>query len=573
MFLTIKKIINLLEKNEQRFFLLLIFLMFFSALFEVFSLGSLIPLIDYFTNSNLVPSINNYVEYIFTKFNFKKEELLNYLPLLIIFIFSIKNIFLIFFHWVETKVIVFFRANLGIRLFKKYLNENFNFYLSKNSYEISSNIIQETAIFGATFLHLSMLFTEVFMMLGLLLFLFMINPIITLILLFSVLILTLIFYYFFKKKIKKLSIDRKEKEQEKQNILQQGLYSLKEIIIFKAQNIFENKYQEISNSVAKTHHNFAFISKLPKVWFELFSIFTFTILILFRNNLTINQSELLAFLSVSLITLIKLLPSANKILNSIQYINFAKEAVDNLYKEIVFSKNSLKKKDSQKLFFRDKILLSNINYKFDNSREFTLKNLDLEIKKNDKIGIMGESGSGKSTLLNIIAGLVSPSSGSIKIDGIEISNVKNQWLDKLGYVGQSTTIVEGSLANNIAFGVMEKNFDQKRLRDVIKFSGLESFLAKNSKTTEFFLEENGKNLSGGEKQRISIARSLYKSPEIIFFDESTNSLDLDTENNILKEIEEFAKNKTIIFISHKKSSLKFCNKVYLLKDKKLFLIK
>ena len=570
---TIRKSFELLEKKDRNFLISLMFLMLVAMTFEFLSLGSLIPLIDYFTESNLLPSVDSTINSFLSKFEAPKENLLSNLVIIILCIFIIKNLFLLFFHWYETKIVALLRAKISLRLFNKYLNEDYKFYLEKNSYEISANVIHETTVFGAFFLSVSLLFTEIFLLLGVIFLIFIINPVTTSVLLALVGILGFIFYVFFKKEVKSLGGHRKLKEKDKQNILQQGLSTLREIMIFKAQDFFVEKFNNESLSVAKIYHKFAFITKLPKVWLETFAILLVVLLIFLGSYFGVNEKKLLAYISLGILALVRMLPSANRIINSMNFINFSKQAIDNLYSEIITNKKITSPKVSKSINFNTSIKLNNLDYKFTNSSKFLLKDLNLEIKKNEKIGIMGETGSGKSTLINIMAGLVKPSSGEVKIDNQNLENVKENWLDKISYVGQSSSFFEGSIANNIAFGISNEKIDNEKLNNVINLAGLKGYVSRQPNGTDSFIKESGKNLSGGEAQRISIARALYKNPEVIIFDEPTSSLDSSTEEKIILSIEKFSKNRTIIFVSHKKTTLKFCNKIYQLKNQRLEEIK
>ena len=222
----------------------------------------------------------------------------------------------------------------------------------------------------------------------------------------------------------------------------------------------------------------------------------------------------------------------------------------------IIKKNNIKNINNFK--FNKEISVKNLFYKIPESDLSILKNINLTIRKNDKIGIMGETGSGKSTLINILAGLIKPSSGVIKIDDQILDDNKNEWLNKIGYVGQSTNLIEGTIYNNIAFGINDKNVD-KKVEQVAELSGLKNFINR-SEGLNYEILENGKNLSGGEKQRIAIARVLYKDPEVIIFDESTSALDLTTEKKIISSIQEISKNRTVIFVSHKKALYLFVRK-------------
>ena len=157
------------------------------------------------------------------------------------------------------------------------------------------------------------------------------------------------------------------------------------------------------------------------------------------------------------------------------------------------------------------------------------------------------------------------------IDGMKLEENSKNWLNIIGYVSQSNHVFEGSLFQNIALGFDEKNIDNERMTEVLNKSYLENFY-KVKKGQNFLIDENGKNISGGEKQRICIARALYRNPEILILDEATSSLDKDVEKKILQNIFDDFKSKTVIFISHKRESLKHCNKVYQIKDKKILTV-
>jgi ABC-type multidrug transport system fused ATPase/permease subunit len=299
----------------------------------------------------------------------------------------------------------------------------------------------------------------------------------------------------------------------------------------------------------------------------------FVLLLLKYNNY--SPEIILSYLTIILGVFIKIFPSISKISISFININFYKPSVDLLFEKIIFKKENIKTEETineetiKELNFTKDIQIKKISFSYPGSKKLILNELSLNIKKGETIGIMGETGSGKSTLANIIIGLVSPNNGgNVKVDGKNIQTNITGWYEKIGYVPQQVFLNNDTLKNNIIFYKNYHQADNKKIIEVIKSSQLEDFFISKNNDLNFMVGEDGKNLSGGQKQRIGIARSLYKDPELLIFDESTSSLDDKTEAKFVETINSI-KDKTIIIISHKKSTLKNCDKIHYLNNGKI----
>jgi len=219
--------------------------------------------------------------------------------------------------------------------------------------------------------------------------------------------------------------------------------------------------------------------------------------------------------------------------------------------------------------FKSKIKIKNLKYKYSEKLNYILNNINLNISKGEFIGIIGSSGSGKSTLVDLLMGLLTPSSGEICIDNININDDKSSWQRKIGYVPQNIFLIDDSIKNNIAFGIEGDKIDELKLNKAIEESQLKAFINSLEIGFETKVGERGAQISGGQLQRIGIARALYNDPEILILDESTASLDTLTENGIMDSINKLKGEKTIIMISHRFSSLKDCDKIYEIRDGKI----
>ena len=263
----------------------------------------------------------------------------------------------------------------------------------------------------------------------------------------------------------------------------------------------------------------------------------------------------------------RLLPSINRVVMSQQVLRYHIPSVEEIYKEIKYEFRKGSNTQLQKINFRKNIELKNVDFSYKADKKI-LKKLNLVINSKDRVGIIGGTGIGKSTIVDLISGLIEPDSGNILIDGKKINFSKHQWYNGIGYVSQNTTLINDTIRENIVFG-RNSDFKNKYFRKILKDVNLLNFIENLKSKTNSIIGDRGINLSGGQKQRIGLARALYGNPKILFLDEAFSALDVKTEKKILNNIFKNYKNITIINIAHKGTSLKYCNKIFLLKNGKL----
>ena len=274
-------------------------------------------------------------------------------------------------------------------------------------------------------------------------------------------------------------------------------------------------------------------------------------------------------MSIYAATVVRLMPSATRISASIQRIVFFKPLINLISKEYKLKLNNNIYKDTKYLTNFKKLKLSNVSFNYNQSINI-LSNINLEINKNTISCFVGKNGSGKTTLINIISGLLAPTKGKVFYN--ENSNLNKNSL-KFGYVAQNINLIDDTIKNNIIFGNNVKKFEIKNFINSVKQSGINDFIKKLPKKFNTFVGDRGIKISGGQAQRIGIARALYNNPDIIILDEFNSNLDALSEQKIIKNFIKLKKSKTILIITHKKSIIKFCDNAFLIKDKKLIKIK
>ena len=351
-------------------------------------------------------------------------------------------------------------------------------------------------------------------------------------------------------------------------IINESLGSLRSIILDDKRDFFYNQFITTNNTLQNTLGKNSFFSQIPRVTLEVLGIiilvFTSLILVFVSDNKlnVISSIGVIVFASQRLIPLVQ---NAYRSWSTImgEYHSLA-EAVDlaMFEKKVPINGGALD--------FQHSINFKNVSFTYDDGQDLTISELNFRIKKGEKIALIGASGSGKSTLLDLIAGLISPSSGSISIDDTELSNANiDHWQRNVSYAPQHVYILDGTLEENIAFGVGKGDFDRQKFIECINVCGLDELTELRSKKSIFNLGDNGAQLSGGQRQRVGIARALYKAAPLLILDEATGNLDVSSEREVLKNIFNVYPDCTCIFISHRKENLDIFERTHVLEYGKI----
>ena len=263
--------------------------------------------------------------------------------------------------------------------------------------------------------------------------------------------------------------------------------------------------------------------------------------------------------------------------NALGNIRSNKESMFEVIKMLNQEKNDKYFDDFKPFYFKDRISLSNVSFKYSSDNNFIFENINLEINKGDRVGIIGKTGSGKSTLADIIMGLLMPSKGNLIIDQNKIINKASsrdlfRWRLAISHVPQNIFLSDKTIAENIAFGIDFNNIDMHKVKKAAELAQLSKFIDSLKNKYYSKVGENGLKLSGGQRQRIGIARALYQNSQIIIFDEATSALDNKTELDVMNALGRLDKKFTIIIIAHRLSTIKKCNKLIKFLDKGIEII-
>jgi len=260
-------------------------------------------------------------------------------------------------------------------------------------------------------------------------------------------------------------------------------------------------------------------------------------------------------------TSFKVLPSINKLVNSKQTLKVSRSTIETIHDDLDLSISMKPLKENVNFQFEN-VVVDQLDFKYEQSENWVLSNIELKILSGEAVGFVGQSGSGKSTLIDIMLGLLEPQSGSVLINGQTIENVKQSWQKQIGYIPQTIFLMDDSLRRNIAIGIADKEIDELAIVEAMKSAQLEDFVASLPDGLDTVVGERGVRLSGGQRQRIGIARALYHRPSVLVLDEATSSLDTETEHGVMQAVQALQGDKTVIIVAHRLSTVEYCDRLY-----------
>jgi ABC-type multidrug transport system fused ATPase/permease subunit len=260
-------------------------------------------------------------------------------------------------------------------------------------------------------------------------------------------------------------------------------------------------------------------------------------------------------------TSFKVLPSINKLVSSKQTLKVSRSTIETIHYDLELTIPVSPTRSNEHFQFEN-VDVKNLDFKYEQSENMVLSNINLKIVSGEAVGFVGQSGSGKSTLIDIMLGLLGPQSGSVLINGQSIEDVKQSWQKQIGYIPQAIFLMDESLRRNIAIGIADNEIDEAAIREALKSAQLEDFVASLPEGLDTVVGERGVRLSGGQRQRIGIARALYHRPSVLVLDEATSSLDTETEHGVMQAVQALQGDKTVIIVAHRLSTVEYCDRLY-----------
>ena len=561
------KLWHFLEKKRKRQFFGLIFLTIITSFAEMISLGAIFPFITVLTNPEQVYEIPFLGEILISNGMEKGDELI--IPLATIFALAalIAGLMRLFLLKVSVLISNATGADLSVNVFERTLYQPYSTHISRSSSEVISGITQKVNAATNVLISVVTVITNSFLFLSIMATLIIIDPLIAILSMSTFGIAYLITAAYTSNRLDQNSKTIAEKQTFVVRSLQESLGAIRDVLLDGTQKIYKNLYSKSIRRLMKASGSNRFINQSPRYAMEslgmiLISVFIVTIFI--RDG---GIATALPIIGVLGLGAQRLLPIMQQIYGNWSVVIGSKasliDVIDLLNQPLPKKKNP--KKESSK--FNEAIVLEDIGFSYDINSKPILKNLNIRLNKGMKIGLVGETGSGKSTFLDILMGLLTPTSGKIKIDNNPISENNLTKLHSLiAHVPQNIYLADASISENIAFGIDQNKIDIPLVERVADEALVKKFLDDQGSNLDSGVGERGIKLSGGQRQRIGIARALYKRSGLIIFDEATSSLDEQTETEIMDTIYNLDNELTIVLVAHRISTLKRCDEIYEMKN-------
>jgi len=544
--------------------------MLLSGFAEMISFTAIIPFLTVITQPERLFGLKEF-GFIYQLLNIDNEtELIIPVALLFIFIAILAGIIKLTTIWINGRYAAAVGSEISIKSFSNSLMQPYFIHIEKKTSQI---ITTSTSYLNATVLVLHQtlwLISNTLISILILIGLLTINSKIALILfsLFGTAYLLLMSKV--KNRLKGNSNFIALANQKQVKYIQEGFGSIRDIILDKSYKNFIDLFKNIDEKMRIRNADSIFLSIYPRNILEIVGlIFLVSIAIVMYLTNQSNINNVLPLLGAFALGAQRLLPAMQQSYNAWATINaYSSEissVIESLSQKVLIDLEEGRKlnKKNKSNIFKNKIHFKSIGFKYQKESPLILKNINLEINKGEKIGIIGPTGEGKSTFIDILLGLLKPTYGEILVDGVNIHSRKyiEIWMKSLAHVPQNIYLTDNSFAENIAFGIRKDKIDFEKVKQCAYMAKISSYIESCSKGYETFVGEGGINLSGGQKQRIGIARSLYKGSELIIFDEATSALDRKTEEEVMDSIKNLSKEKTILIVAHRLSTLKFCDRI------------
>ena len=575
MFKLIKNLFKLLSPNQRKRFYALQFLVVIMSVFEILGVASIIPFMALVGDMSQLEQ-NTFIAEIYSQSGITSEsQFVFWVGLCVLGLLFISMIISIFTIWGLSMFANKIGTEIADRLYTYYLKQGWLFHASGSSAQLTKKIATETMrVTGAVLVPLMQMNSKVILSLLMSISIFLYDPKVALI---GLSIFAISYFFLFRgvrKRLNKNGIAISEVNEERFRLMNEGFGGIKDLLLMGRDNDFINRFNKSGKTLAYSQGTNAALAQAPRYFVELLAFGSMIILILYliasHNG---NLGMILPILSVYAIGIIKLLPAFQQIYSSMAIIKANIPAFESIQQDLYDSLH--KESKSQKFeenFLNPKqnISLENITFTYPKKEEPALNKLDMLIPANSVIGIVGPSGSGKSTLIDILLCLIEPQEGHLKIDD-DIINDQNRrsWQNTIGFVAQTIFLSEGTVAENVAFGIPEDQIDLDQVKKVLKLAHLSDFISTLDKDIHTKVGERGVQLSGGQRQRIGIARALYHKAEVLVFDEATSSLDGITEKMIMEAIHNFSGKKSIILIAHRLKTVKKCDRIFFIDNGKV----
>lgn len=569
-----KKLFELFDQREKCALLAFSFLNVIGSLLEVLGIGAIIPIITLLTKPELIDK-NPILSWIRNLLNSPApRDFIIVMSIAFLFIIAMKNIFLCSVNYFQSLFLSRKYLSISSLLFSSYMRSPYSFHLTKNTASLQQHTECVGAVVNGLMFPLVTIFSEAVVVVAIIIALLWIDFMSTTFICLTFIAIGGLFYFFVRQKLKRWGEIRNHHRAKTIQQINQGLGGIKETKILHKEEYFIGQYLRHMSETARIDHREKVMLQTPRLFVETTTVALVVAVMLYFINQGNEPQVFLIKMSLFAVAAVRIMPSFVRISTSMSTMRIYSHALDILTNDIktaeeLIISNSKTGEDNNSIKFSSEISMKNVFFSYQGSSDAVIDDLSLQIGMKQAVAFVGQTGAGKTTTVDIIIGLLTPNSGSVYVDGQDIHSGLYSWQKQVGYIPQNIYLTDETIRRNIAFGVPDSEIDETKIQKAIILAQLEAFISTLPSGLDTEIGERGVRISGGERQRIGIARALYNDPEVLVMDEATSSLDNETERAFMEAIKTLSGKKTIIIIAHRLSTIRHCDKIFFLEKGRL----
>lgn len=578
----LRKFDTFLDKNQKRKLLLVILLMIIAAVFETLGVSMIVPIVTAITDPNFL-SNNQYAAVVCKIFGIgDATEFIIFMFAAFAILYLVKGGFLFFENWVQQRFLRNNQVRLQKRLMGIFLHRPYEYYLNISSGEVIQLVVNDV---GRSYLllgYVMQFFSEGIVTIALSLVVFIINPLMASLVAVVLVAEMLLIMKALRKKLAYMGTYTRKVNSRINKWMLQAIEGIKATKIGRKEGYFHKQYSKYATENSALAAKYNVMNNLPKVIIESVTVAAMMGIMIIMMKAGNTIESLLPVISAFAVAAVRLLPSANRISAVINSIPYYEPNLDEINKNIAVVEQARamdenidamtgrkKQIDKGPLSFTKNCGLKDIVYCYPNVEKPVLDGASMEIPYGKSVGIVGTTGAGKTTAVDVLLGLLTPESGTVYCDDVDIQENYIGWLKSLSYIPQTIYLMDTDIAHNVAYGEDDTEIDEERILHALEEAQLLEFINTLPEGIHTQIGERGIRLSGGQRQRIGIARALYNDPELLILDEATSSLDNETEAAIMDAVEALHGKKTLIIIAHRLTTIEKCDMVYRVESGKI----
>lgn len=556
---------KVIEKKRQGYFFVIVLALFFQSLLEALSVGMVIPLLSVLIDPDRT---TNFLKSYFIFLNdYSQSDIIIILLSLIFVFFLLKAITLYLIIKYNFKFIYNIQIFLKNKIFSNYLSMDYEKLLLIKSNKLISNLSVNLSVFTSNFTTpLMFCITDFLIIFSILVLLVIFYPKISLIIFLFIFVAVFIFFRLFHRYIKSLGAKKEEYENLQVKVINEAVGSIKISRIFGMQDLLKKDFLKSNFFSSDAHGNLISIQQLPRIALEFFAFAVLSAIIIFFISTGESLGDIIPALGMFSAAAFRIMPSVNRLIFSLQGLSFSSSIIESIKNDINDVRpgiRSIIEDSSNLILIKKELSLENVCFKYHNDSEYIIDNLNFTLNIGENVGIFGQSGSGKTTFLDLLVGLQRPTSGKIKIDKQNVNFNESKWFSNFGYVTQNNYMFDDTLLRNIT---LNKEIDIDLVHKILEVLQLTKIVENHKDKLNMLIGERGVRLSGGQAQRVGIARAIYHNPKILIMDEPTSSLDTETESYIINNIRKICQ-ATLVIVSHRETAFVGCSSIFKLNNK------